>query len=71
MIKPLLNMTPYELYKGRKSNIARLGISGCKCYVNNNDNDSLGKFDAHSDEAIFLGYYSYSKAYKLYNKRTL
>ncbi|XP_075075485.1 uncharacterized protein LOC142162738 [Nicotiana tabacum] len=32
--------------------------------------DQLGKFDAKSDEEIFLGYSSQSKAYKIYNKRT-
>ncbi|XP_019231658.1 PREDICTED: uncharacterized protein LOC109212467 [Nicotiana attenuata] len=35
-----------------------------------NENDQLGKFDAKSDEGIFLGYSSQSKAYKIYNKRT-
>ncbi|XP_070012896.1 uncharacterized protein [Nicotiana sylvestris] len=32
--------------------------------------DQLGRFDAKSDEGIFLGYSSQSKAYKIYNKRT-
>ncbi|XP_075102573.1 uncharacterized protein LOC142177505 [Nicotiana tabacum] len=34
------------------------------------DQDQLGKFDTKSDEGIFLGYSSQSKAYKVYNKRT-
>ena len=29
------------------------------------------KFNPRSDEAIFLGYSSHSKAYKVFNKRTL
>ncbi len=33
--------------------------------------DKLGKFYPKSDEAIFLGYSSTSKAYRVYNKRTL
>ncbi|GMI98499.1 hypothetical protein HRI_003519200 [Hibiscus trionum] len=33
--------------------------------------ENLGKFDAKSDEAIFLGYSSNSKAYRVFNKRTL
>jgi len=33
--------------------------------------DTLGKFDPRSDEAIFLGYSSHSKAYKVFNKRNL
>ena len=38
--------------------------------VHNNGKDNLGKFDAHSDEAIFIGYASNSKTYRVYNKRT-
>lgn len=71
MIRPILNMTPYELFKGKKPNISHLRVFGCKCFVHNNGKDSLGKFDHRSDEAIFLGYSSHSKAYKVYNKRTL
>jgi len=71
MIRPILNKTPYELFKGRKPNIMHLRIFGCKCYVHNNGKNALGKFDHRSDEAIFLGYSSYSKAYKVFNKRTL
>ena len=37
----------------------------------NNGKDALGKFDPRSDEAIFLGYSSHSKAYRMFNKRTL
>jgi len=39
--------------------------------VHNHGKDALGKFDLRSDEAIFLGYSSHSKAYKAFNKRTL
>ena len=31
----------------------------------------LEKFDAKSDEAIFLGYSSSSKAFRVFNKKTL
>jgi len=37
----------------------------------NNGKDNLGKFDAKSDESIFLGYSTSSRAYKVFNKRTL
>jgi len=33
--------------------------------------DKLGKFDVKVDDDIFLGYSSNSKAYKVFNKRTL
>ena len=70
MIRSILNKTPYELLKGRKPNIAYLRAFGCKCFVHNNGKRNLGKFDERSDEAIFLGYVSDSKVYKVYNKRT-
>ncbi|WRX16394.1 Integrase [Theobroma cacao] len=68
---PLNSKTPYELYKGRKPNIFHLKSFGCKCFVLNNGKQPLGKFDAKSDEAIFLGYTLNSKAYRVFNKRTL
>jgi len=71
MIRPILNKTSYELFKGRKPNIMHLRIFGCKYFVHNNGKDALGKFDPTSDEAIFLGYSSRRKAYKVFNKRTL
>ena len=36
-----------------------------------NTKDNLGKFDPKSDVGIFLGYSNSSKAYRVYNKRTL
>ena len=71
LIWHILKKTSYELYKGRKPNISYLRVFGCKCYVLNNGIDSLGKFDAKADEAIFLGYSLYNKAYKVFNRRTL
>ena len=44
-------------------------IFGSKCYILN-DRENPGKFDAKSDEGIFLGYSSNSRAYKVYNKHT-
>ena len=38
-------------------------------FVYNNDKDNLGKFDARVDEAILLGYFSTSKAYRMFNKK--
>ncbi|KAF7145183.1 hypothetical protein RHSIM_Rhsim04G0045300 [Rhododendron simsii] len=55
----------------KKPNISHFRAFGCKCFVHNNDKDDLGKFDARSDEGIFVGYSTSSKAYKIFNKRTL
>ncbi|XP_075087573.1 uncharacterized protein LOC142169589 [Nicotiana tabacum] len=70
MIRSLLNKTPYELLNRSKPKITHLRTFGCKCFVLNNSKEALGKFDAKSDEGIFLGYFSQSKACKVYNKRT-
>ncbi|WRX13590.1 Reverse transcriptase [Theobroma cacao] len=67
----MISKTLYDLYKGRKPNISQLRSFGCKCFVLNNGKQSLGKFNAKSDEAIFLGYALNSKAYRVFNKRTL
>ena len=71
IIRPILKKTHYELYKGRKPNISHLRVFGCKCFVLNNNKDSLGKFDARADEAILLSYSLHSKAYRVFTKRTL
>lgn len=71
MIQPILEKTPYELLNGRKPNISHFISFGCKCYVLNNKKDNLGKFDVKSDDVIFVGYSSYSCAYRVFNKCTL
>ena len=68
--RPILKRTPYELFKGKKPNISYFRSFGCKCFVHNNGKNNLGKFDARSDEGIFVGYSMHSKAYRIYNKRT-
>ena len=40
----------------------------CKCYILKESRN--GKFDAKSDEGIFLGYSTRSKAYKCLNANT-
>ena len=44
-------------------------VFGSKCYILS-DRENLGKFDAKSDEGIFLGYFTNSRAYRVFNKRT-
>ena len=70
LIRPILKKTPYELFKGRNPNISFFKPFGCTCFVHNNGKDNLGKFDARSDEGIFLGYSLNSRAYRVFNKRT-
>ena len=70
LIRSNLNKTPYELWKDRKPNIGYFKVFGCKCFILNTK-DNLGKFDPKSNVGIFLGYSNSSKAYRVYNKRTL
>ena len=62
--------TPYELWKGRKPNVKYIRIFRSTCFILK-DRENVGKFDSRSDEGIFLGYSSTSKAYRVYNKRTM
>ena len=71
LIRPILKKTPYELWNERKSNISYFHVFGCKYFVLNNRKDNLRKFNAKSDEGIFLGYSTSSKAYRIFNKRIL
>ena len=61
--------TPYELWKGRKSDVKYFRIFGSTCFILK-DRENVGKFDTRSNEGIFLGYSSSSKAYRVFNKRT-
>ena len=71
MLRPIIKRTHYELWKGRKPNISHLRPFGCICFIHNNGKDNLGKFDAKSDEGIFVEYSLNGKACKVFNKRTL
>jgi len=68
-IRPMLNKTAYELFKGRKPNISYFHQFGCTCYILKNK-VYLKKFDAKAQKGIFLGYSERSKAYRLYNSET-
>ena len=59
--------TCFEIYHLRKPNVSYFKGFGCKCFVLNTK-DNLGKFDAKAYEAIFVGYSSNSKAYRVFNK---
>jgi len=71
LIRPILKKTPYELFKGRKPNVSHLKVFGCKCFIQNNGKDNLGKFDSKADEGISLGYSFHGHSYRAYNKRTM
>ena len=70
LLRPILKKTPYELWKNKKLNISYLKVFGCKFFILNTK-DNLEKFNAKSDVGIFFGYSTSSKAFRVFNKRTM
>src|SRR3954469_21990537 len=69
-IRPILNMTPSELWKIRKPNNSYFHPFGCVCYILNTK-DHLNKFDSKAQKCFLLGYFERSKCYRVYNTETL
>ncbi|GKB68256.1 retrovirus-related pol polyprotein from transposon TNT 1-94, partial [Tanacetum coccineum] len=63
------NKTPYELLIGKSPSISFMRPFGCHLTILNTL-DSLGKFDGKSDEGYLLRYSTFSKSFRVYNKRT-
>ena len=61
--------TAYEIWNGKKPRVKYFQVFGSKCYILNYW-ENLGKFNAKSDEGIFFGYSTTSRAYRVFNKRT-
>ncbi|GJW79379.1 ribonuclease H-like domain-containing protein [Tanacetum coccineum] len=69
VVKPH-NKTPYELFRGRALALSFMRPLGCHVTILNTL-DYLGKFDGKSDEGFFVGYSMNSKAFRVYNIRTM
>jgi len=69
-MRPILEKTSYELFKGRRPNISYFHQFGCTYYIMNNK-VYLKKFDPKAQKGIFLGYNERSKAYIVYDSETL
>ncbi|KAK2426713.1 putative mitochondrial protein [Trifolium repens] len=61
--------TLYELWKERKPTVKHFHVFGSKCYILA-DREQRRKLDPKSDEGIFLGYSTNSRAYRVYNSKT-
>ena len=61
--------TLYELRKGRKPTVKYFHVFGSMCYILS-DRDYRRKMDPKSDEGIFLGYSTNSRAYRVFNSKT-
>jgi hypothetical protein len=68
MLKNNTDKTPYELWKGRPTNVKHFRVFGSKCYIKREDG-RMRKFDSPVDKEILVGYSSTRKAYKCYNLR--
>ena len=67
-VKKGTHSTPFELWYRYPPNVKYFKIFGRKLYILKDDRN--GKFDAKSDEGIFLGYSTRSKSYKCLNTNT-
>jgi hypothetical protein len=68
MLRNNTNKTPYNLWKGRPTNVNHFIVFGRKCYIKRKDG-RMGKFDSHVEKGVLVGYSSTRKAYKSYNLR--
>ncbi|KAL8093193.1 hypothetical protein AgCh_035182 [Apium graveolens] len=70
LLRPIKKKTPYELYFGKTPKLSYFRVFGSKCF-RLNSKEYLKKFDSKSDEGIFLGYSNNSKAYRVFNLKSL
>nr|GEU33214.1 retrovirus-related Pol polyprotein from transposon TNT 1-94 [Tanacetum cinerariifolium] len=69
VVKPH-NKTPYELVHGRTPTLSFMRPFGCLVTILNTI-DNLGKFDGKAYECFFVGYSLNSKAFRVFNSRTM
>ncbi|GJW07208.1 retrovirus-related pol polyprotein from transposon TNT 1-94 [Tanacetum coccineum] len=69
LIIPRYEKTPYHIINDRKPSIKHIHIFGCTCYITR-DGENLDKMKEKKDLCILVGYYTQSKGYRVYNKRT-
>jgi hypothetical protein len=65
MLRTRNDKTPYEVWKGRPTNVKNFRIFGSKFFIKREDG-KLGKFDSRVYEGIFLGYSRKRKEYKCF-----
>nr|GEX79777.1 hypothetical protein [Tanacetum cinerariifolium] len=68
VVKPHFK-NPYELFRGRSPALSLMRPFGCHVTILNTLNQ-LGKFNGKSNEWIFVGYSTISKAFRVYNTIT-
>jgi hypothetical protein len=68
MLRSNNDKTPYELWKGRPTNVKHFRVFGSKCYIKR-EYGRMTKFESHVEKGVLVGYSSMRKAYKCYNVR--
>jgi hypothetical protein len=68
MLRNNTDKTPYELWKGRPTNVKHFIVFGNKCYIKREDG-RIGNFESRVDKGILVGCLSKRKTYKCYNIR--
>jgi hypothetical protein len=65
----ILKKTSYELLTGKKSNVSYFRVFGSKCFILVK-RGRKSKFAPKAVEGFLLGYDSYTRAYRVFNKST-
>jgi hypothetical protein len=55
MLKNNTDKTPYDLWKGRPTNVKYFRVFGSKSYIKREDG-RMGGFDSCADKGILVGY---------------
>nr|GFA63797.1 ribonuclease H-like domain-containing protein [Tanacetum cinerariifolium] len=66
---PRHEKTPYHIINDQKPSVKFFFIFGSVCYIVR-DGENLDKIKEKGDECIFVGYFTQSRAYRVFNKRT-
>nr|GFA28074.1 copia protein [Tanacetum cinerariifolium] len=69
LVIPRHEKTPYHIINDRKPSVKFFLIFGSLCYIIR-DGENLDKMKENGDAFIFVGYFTQSRAYRVFNKRT-
>nr|GEU47124.1 hypothetical protein [Tanacetum cinerariifolium] len=70
LVIPRHEKTPYHIINNRKPSVKFFHIFGSLCYIVR-DGKNLDKIKEKGDACIFVGYSTQSRAYMVFNKRTI
>nr|GEX84008.1 retrovirus-related Pol polyprotein from transposon TNT 1-94 [Tanacetum cinerariifolium] len=70
LVIPRNEKTPYHIINDRKPSVKFFYIFGSLCYIVK-DGENLDKMTEKDDACIFVGYSTKSRAYRVFNKRTI